>query len=357
MPEEKIRVSRSVRSREINEYKMKIISRFLLIILIFLAGLEGCKNISNPRSGSSNILLPNITGPAGEVLVVMDNTDWKGRPGNTLREALEQEYPALNQPEPLFDVIHINPGAFDNIFQNHRTIIIVSVGSEFEKGTVGYYENEWAKPQLIIRIQAPDPETLTTLIKEERDNIVRNIQAYDRKRLIEVYQSSKDPQIAGVVSKFNISLAIPRGYNIDVDAKDFASFSIETPKTSQVIFVYQYPYTGPNDLKTKSLIDKRNEFLKKYTKGSRPGSYMTTAKLFPPLVYDLKKNDREIVEIRGLWELENGFMGGPFISHTIVDKSRNMVVTVEGYVYNPNNKKRNLMRQIEAIVYSMKLNK
>ncbi len=328
--------------------------RHLLLLLVIIAGLQGCKNISNPKSGS-NILLPNIAGPAGEVLVVMDNTNWKGKAGNALRETLEQEFPALNQPEPLFDVIHITPEAFDNIFQNHRTILITSVGSQFEKEELNYYENEWAKPQLIIRINAPDSKSLEQIIDEEKNNIVSNIQSYDRKRLIDIYRSSKDPEISGLVSKFNITLAIPRGYNIDVNTDKFASLSIETSKISQVIFIYQYPYTGPSDLETPNLIAKRNQFLKQYTQGSRPGSYMTTAKLFPPMVFDINANKKKIVEIRGLWELEHGFMGGPFISHTIVDNSRNMVVTVEGYVYNPNSKKRNLMRQMEAIVYSMKL--
>jgi hypothetical protein len=48
-------------------------------------------------------------------------------------------------------------------------------------------------------------------------------------------------------------------------------------------------------------------------------------------------------------------MGGPFISHSTLDTARNEIITVEAYVYNPNNKKRNLMRQMEAIVYSFEL--
>jgi len=70
------------------------------------------------------------------------------------------------------------------------------------------------------------------------------------------------------------------------------------------------------------------------------------------LSYDLKINGQDFVEIRGLWELNKGYMGGPFLSHSTLDKVTNEIVTVEAYVYNPNNKKRNLMRQMEAIVYS-----
>ncbi len=62
-----------------------------------------------------------------------------------------------------------------------------------------------------------------------------------------------------------------------------------------------------------------------------------------------------MVELRGLWELENGFMGGPFISHSVYDARRNRIVTVDAYIYYPNQKKRVKLKQLEAIVYSMEL--
>ena len=82
---------------------------------------------------------------------------------------------------------------------------------------------------------------------------------------------------------------------------------------------------------------------------------MQTAEIYPPVVYDLQINGNEIVEIRGLWELEKGFMGGPFVSHSVYDKARNRIVTAEGYIYYPNQKKRIKIRQLEAIVYSLEI--
>jgi hypothetical protein len=55
--------------------------------------------------------------------------------------------------------------------------------------------------------------------------------------------------------------------------------------------------------------------------------------------------------------VENDFMGGPFVSYTFVDEKRNRVVTLDGYVYAPNAPKRDLMIQLESIMYSMKLDK
>jgi hypothetical protein len=82
---------------------------------------------------------------------------------------------------------------------------------------------------------------------------------------------------------------------------------------------------------------------------------MTLSKMFEPIAYDMVVNNLEVVELRGLWDLENGFMGGPFISHSVYDAKRNRIVTVDGYIYHPNQKKRVKLRQIEAIIYSLEI--
>ncbi len=326
------------------------------LIILVLTFLFSCNlDPSRTSSGGSGTLLPNVSGTAGEVLIVMDNLFWKGEPGLALKKILEQEYPALPQPEPLFDIVHIAQGAFDDLFKRHRTIIIVDIASDIKSPELGFLENVWARPQLIIRVNATDSESFISLVNESEERILRNIQAYDRNRLIDIFKSSRDAGIRNVVSKFHINLAVPRGYQIDIDADDFAMFSIETPRTSQVICIYTNPLTDETDISTGKLIENRDAIMRKYTKGSQTGSHMITAPLFPPQVFDIKKQDREIIELRGLWELNIGFMGGPFMSHTVVDKNRDRLVTVEGYVFNPNEKKRNLMRHLEAIVYSMEL--
>ena len=331
-------------------------------LLMFLAlSLTSCKekepgqNVKKKKAKTSarNIALPNIAGAAGEVLVVMDNFHWKNNSGELLRQTLEQEYPTLTQAEPLFDITRITSGAFDDLFRMHRTIIQVNVEDNIEKSSIRYGENLWAKPQLVIRMEAKNSYDLEELLKKESETMLQNILIYDRKRLQDIYAESKDQEIRNLVAKFNVSLAIPRGYNIDFGNDEFASISIETPKTSQVVFVYQYDYKGEKDFETNNIIKRRNAFLKQYTVGTRLDSYLTTAPLFPPLSYDIKKNGMEIVEVRGWWELHNGYMGGPFISHSVLDTKRNKVVVVEGYVYNPNNKKRNMMRQLETIIYSL----
>jgi len=64
-------------------------------------------------------------------------------------------------------------------------------------------------------------------------------------------------------------------------------------------------------------------------------------------------NNRYTVEMRGLWKTEGAFLGGPFVSYTTVDTIRNRVVTVDGFVYGGKKTKRNLIRQVEAILTTL----
>ena len=60
-------------------------------------------------------------------------------------------------------------------------------------------------------------------------------------------------------------------------------------------------------------------------------------------------------EARGLWEMEGDMMGGPFVSHARVDRANGRVIVVEAFIYSPDKLKRNLMRQMEASLYTLRL--
>ena len=300
-------------------------------------------------------IMPNITGGTGEVLVVMDQFNWNNSAGELLQDILKEEYPGLPQSEPFFDVIQVTAASFDGVYQFHRSIVLTTISSELEP-RIRYRENVYARPQIMIQLEAPTSAALKDLISENEDQIKGFLVQYDRNRLMDVYKESKDPAIQKeIAAHHQIRLAIPRGYNLDFSKDDYTSVSIEAPDLSQVIQIYEYPASGPEDLTVAKIIEERNSFTKKYTRGPREGSYMTISKMFRPIAYDLRNNGKDVIELRGLWELENGYMGGPFVSHSVYDATRNRIITVDGYIYHPNQKKRVLMRQLEAIIYSMEI--
>jgi hypothetical protein len=54
----------------------------------------------------------------------------------------------------------------------------------------------------------------------------------------------------------------------------------------------------------------------------------------------------------GFGLLVNGFMGGPFITIMTYDEKNRRAVMLDGFVYAPNDNKRELLRQVEALLYS-----
>jgi hypothetical protein len=324
-------------------------------VLISLLVVPSSCDTAKQQGGAAGKIMPNITGGAGEVLVVMDNFNWDNSAGDLLKDILMEEIPGLPQSEPLFDVFQITAASFEGFYQFHRSIILTTIESGLEP-RVRFRENVWAKPQIMVQLEASNSAELKELIFENADRIQGFLVQYDRTRLMDNYKEIKDPAIQKeIASHHQIRLAIPRGYNMDFSNEEYTSVSIEASDLSQVIQVYDYPASGPEDLDTEKLIERRNEFTRKYIQGPRENSYMIIAPMYQPIGYDLVINDSEVVELRGLWELENGYMGGPFISHSMYDAKRNRIVTVDGYLYYPNQKKRVKLKQLEAIVYSMEI--
>ena len=48
-------------------------------------------------------------------------------------------------------------------------------------------------------------------------------------------------------------------------------------------------------------------------------------------------------------------MGGPFISHTAIDEIHQRIITIEGCIYAPQQKKRTAIRTLEAAILTAQL--
>ena len=88
--------------------------------------------------------------------------------------------------------------------------------------------------------------------------------------------------------------------------------------------------------------------------GTLPTMHMATDTLCT-MVKPIVVHDQYALEARGLWYMENDGMGGPFVSHSRVDTTRNLVIVVEGFVFAPEKMKRGLMRRLEGSLYTLNL--
>ena len=62
---------------------------------------------------------------------------------------------------------------------------------------------------------------------------------------------------------------------------------------------------------------------------------------------------REAYEMRGLWEMRRGALGGPFVSLAFPDPEHGRLLVAEGFIYSPKSKKRDLVRRMEAALRTL----
>ena len=60
------------------------------------------------------------------------------------------------------------------------------------------------------------------------------------------------------------------------------------------------------------------------------------------------------IEARGIWEMENDFMGGAFVSYIIHDSKRQNIVFVDGFIHAPGQTKRKYMQDLTLILNTVK---
>lgn len=298
------------------------------------------------------------SGEPGEVIVVIEKSNWEGPIGAILRETLESDYPFLPQREPRYSLINITHNAFSNLFQAHRNIIIVNIDKDAAPGITSKY-NVWAKPQCVIYIDAIDKQSALTMLSQKKDEMLKTIEQAERNRVIANSKKYEETRIAPEVNAMaDGSPHFPTGYAIKKKTKNFIWVTYDTQYSSQGIFVYKTPYKGGKDaLSLDNIIQRRNEVLKNNVPGMFENTYMTTSSFATPAIEYLKHDGREIAQIRGLWEVENDFMGGPFISHSFYSPDGKYIITIEGFVYAPKYNKREYLRQVESIIYSFEWKK
>ena len=71
---------------------------------------------------------------------------------------------------------------------------------------------------------------------------------------------------------------------------------------------------------------------------------------FAPHVYATEIGSKKAVEVRGIWDVKNDFMAGPFLTYIIDDAANDRKLVLEGFTYAPATNKRDDMFQLEAIL-------
>ncbi len=325
---------------------------FFLSCMLLMLLATGCKDDNKVSRKDRS------AGGTSEILVVTQNDEqWKGMIGDTIQAFFQQEQYGLPQPEPIYKVLQINVSCFSDMFKKHKSILIVEINSQVDSATVVTNENLWAEPQRVVKIIAPNRQSWVQAFEKQKDNIKLLYDKVERERVLTVLRPSTDPKLYdALLKKFGFSLSVPEGFFIAKDEPGFMWLRKEFVKYGVGIIIYTKPYADTTQFEANHLITERDIIVKDHIPGPSEGSFMTTEKtLTPPIVnYVGYFPGGYAAEMRGIWCLVGDYMAGPFISYSFVDRNSGNFVTMEGYVYAPNQDKRDQLLQLQAIMFSLK---
>jgi len=300
----------------------------------------------------STSTLQYAQGTAGDVLVVMKENLWKGYAGDSVRSMLTEYVWGLPGAEHMFTLSQHNE--MTKLAQRFRNILIINVDPGYEYASLNYKTDAYARNQLIFTIDAPSADSAVAGLYRNKNLIISNFLIKDRDAIIEDYRRSEVKVITEHLrEKFQVNIIVPRPYKMYDEKEDFVWVNREEGERTWGILMWKEPYLRTSQLETDSLIFKMNAMTRRYVPGSIPGSYMADEPMVPPAVKRFEKEGVYSVQLNGLWQMENGFMGGPYVNQTIVDINRGQLVTAVGFVFYPNREKRLMVRQLEAILYTM----
>ena len=331
----------------------------LFMVVATLLAMVGCDSFRTLNSTKKT-----AQGAPYEVLVVCDGQEWESELGTELRKVLETPVEMLNQVEPMFDVVRITKRDFKHLLPSYRNIIKVLCSPEVTQAAIIAKYDEVATPQIVLTFQGPTIEAMVAYLKKNGNSLLQVLEMAERDRDVAMAKLQENRGLEKLIyDKFGVEIPLASGYRLRAQGDNFIWISNEFPVASQGFFIYAQPFTGVTSVTTKALVKARNEFAKRIP-GPSDGSYMTTVRRIPniedngyvdfiPERKTLNINGREWVELRGFWEVEKDFMGGPFVSYTTLNENTKNLLTIDCYVYSPKDDKRNYLRPLEHLIYGV----
>lgn len=323
---------------------------FLLMILAFWS-------VSCGRQKKTDDYVAPSKGIPYELLLVVDKPVWESAVGDTLQAILKGSVPGLPQHEPMFKLLRVFPENYVQMYVTMRNTLFVRLNPEVSRPRMGVAYNVQARPQIYVTVEGPDLKSLGNFLWENRQQItdlfVEEELKLEASRLRKKYHRDVDREVQTL---FGYSVKVPEEMRATKKAENFLWASTNQNDKDLNFVIYTFPYDAREYLDKTYWVSKRDSVMKRNIPGSEPDQWMTTTWEDGMPIVDLRERELEdghVWELRGLWELRHGGIGGPFVSLARVDSASGRVVVCEGFVYSPRTDKRNLMRRMEAALRTL----
>ncbi len=319
-------------------------------------------------------------GRVDNILVVCESRLWNSPAGDSFRRAFSALYPVTPQPEPLYELRHVQPEELNKTLRTHRTIIFLAdlseksaegtqmvaraIGEEGLKRVISdpqyriaVNNDRWAKGQLVVYWFSPNAQDLADNVAQHHKKVMQSIQKHDDKKLTEMVYSTGINQSAtdSVKAKFKLEMSVPADYIVAKSDSQSLWLRFETEKISSSLFIYSFPNTQV-PLTAEQFKSTRDSLTRLYFTTDIDSSFMQIDDRFLPVVCSPAiLAGTQALQGRGVWSMVNDFMGGSFVGYLIDDVKNKRTIYVDGFVHAPGQQKRIELRRLDLILSTLKV--
>lgn len=330
-----------------NMYMKKNVVNLCLLVTLLLS--TACS-----RNGKS-LLAPSSSGRPYEMLVIIDDSLWERPAGRALYDALDSDVPGLPQSERSFRFSQINEKEYSRAFSVFRNIVRTDIRPIYSQTKFKFARDVNASPQVVMTIQSPDEEAFAEYVRKNRQTIVDFFTRIEMNNQAKALGNDHSLLVEQLVQKqFDCKIYVPEELANYKKGKDFLWVTTNRDLDDLNLVIYTYPFTDKNTFTTEYFVQKRDSFMKANLPGPNDGSYMATDTSYI-VSKDIAVRGKYAQEVKGLWAMNGAVMGGPYVAHVRVDEDNNRVIVAEVFVYSPGKKKRDIIRRMEAALYTLEL--
>ena len=313
-------------------------------LLLFLVFLNSC---NNPQSNYK----PGSSGNINTVTIIINNDLWNSAVGSTIRNAFASEFIGLPQIEPIFNLKQMPFEAFSGFSRESRNIILIQKAN---KDNVIIQTDKYAQPQFLVAITGRNQTEIIQSVEKNKRRIISLIKTNEireKQRRMKISKLEKNE----LKEFLSLDLIMPSAYKVfKKGVENIIWFQRETNKGTVNVLAYaldEKNFSKGNSL--SELIKLRDSVGKSFVPGRNKNSYMITEEAYEPYIKKTRVGGLNAFETRGTWELKNDFMAGPFINYLIKDTVNRRTIALEGFVFSPSSRKRELIFELESIFKSL----
>ena len=313
-------------------------------------------------------------GEISELIIVGSESQLTGLMGDTVVSFFQTPFPLIPQAEASFDARFVLDRNFGEYEQGQANIILFSVGDKEQnrQGRVTQTVDKYAKGQKIYTIYAKNQRAFFDVFNENKEAILQDLNERATARSIVQVRYANNLALSDKVrKKFGFDIAIPEGFYLATEKENVLSFKRQRERKIQYrnnnnsvkghgivdgIVIYSYDHKSDSTFTLEKQIEIRDEVLGQTVLSPNDSPMRTEDDIrFAPIMESRDHNGVFASKLRGLWRFDSPIRGGPFVSLSFFLEKENNMIGIDGYVFAPNFKKRDYIREMEGIIHSAEI--